>query len=329
MVDSEHEHKGGGRLLIGVSSCLMGENVRWDRGHARDRFVSEELAPWADFVRVCPEVEAGFGVPRPTMRLVEGEGEHEGQERLRIPSTGEDATERMRSFVAARVEALAALPLDGFIVKKDSPSCGFERVRVWGEHGVKHRRGTGLFTRGLLERLPGLPVEEDGRLNDPLLRDNFVERVWCRHRWRLLRRDEPTRDGLVRFHTAHKFLVRAHDEERYRALGRLVASFGTRPDEEVFDAYERTFQEALCVLTTRRKHANVLQHLYGYVKEGLSAREKELLLGSIEDYRKDVVPLVVPLSLLQFEVERRDQAYARGQLYFAPHPKELKLRNRH
>lgn len=324
MQDRAQSEPGAGRLLIGVSACLMGESVRWDRGHARDRFVTEELAPWADFVRVCPEVEAGFGVPRPTMRLVE----HGGEERLQIPSTGEDATERMRTFVAARVEALAALPLDGFIVKKDSPSCGFERVRVYGEHGVKHKRGTGLFTRGLLERLPGLPVEEDGRLNDPLLRDNFIERVWCRHRWRRLRRDDPGRDGLVRFHTAHKFLVRAHDEERYRTLGRLVASFGTRPDEEVFEAYERTFEEALRVLATRRKHVNVLQHLYGFLKDALSAREKELLLGSIEDYRRDLVPLVVPLSLLQFEVERRDQAYARGQLYFAPHPKELKLRNR-
>lgn len=318
--------EGAERLLIGVSACLMGETVRWDRGHARQRFLTDELAPWADFVRVCPEVEAGFGVPRPTMRLVEVDG----ATRLEVPATGEDVTEPLLAAVATRLDALAALPLDGFVVKRDSPSCGLERVRVRapGSDRVLRRDGRGLFTAALLERLPGLPVEEEGRLGDPLLRDNFLERVWCRQRWRLLRRDDETRAGLVRFHTAHKFLIRAHDEERYRELGRVVAGFGSAPDREVFDRYGRLFEAALAVLPTRGRHANVLQHLFGFLKDALAPREKELLLERIDDYRRGVVPLIVPLALLQFEAERREASYAAGQLYFTSAPEELRLRNR-
>jgi uncharacterized protein YbbK (DUF523 family)/uncharacterized protein YbgA (DUF1722 family) len=312
------------KLRIGVSACLLGEEVRWDGGHKRSRFLTDELDPHVEWVRVCPEAEAGFGIPRPTMRLADVEG----RTRLLIPKTGDDVTERLGAWVAPKVAQLAAAALDGFVVKKDSPSCGWQRVKVYGSSGVKHKDGMGLFTRALVERLPDLPIEEDGRLNDDALRDNFVERIWCRHRWRILRKHDETRAGLVRFHTAHKMLVRAHDEPAYRELGRLVAGFGARPDADVFDDYGVLFQQALARRTTRGKHVNVLQHLLGFLKDDLGRQEKQHLIDRIEDYKSGLVPLVVPLSLLQFEIERRDRSYPKGQLYFDPHPREFKLRNR-
>ncbi len=312
------------RPRVGVSACLLGEPVRWDGGHARERFVAHELGALVEWVRVCPELEAGFGAPRPTMRLVE----REGTARLVVPSTGEDATARLEAWIERGLERLAAAPLDGFVLKKDSPSCGLERVRVYGERGLAHRRGRGLFAAALLRRFPDLPVEEEGRLNDPALRDAFVERVWCRLRWRLLLEARPARADLVRFHTAHKLLLRVHEEEGYRALGRIVASFGTRPDADVLALYGAELARVLAVPATRGRHVNALQHLFGFVKEHLVPAEKRHLLERIEDYRRGLVPLVVPLALLRFEVERRDAAYARGQLYLEPAPRELGLKNR-
>lgn len=312
------------RPRIGVSACLLGESVRWDGGHARDRFVVQELAPWAELVRVCPEAEAGFGVPRPAMRLVE----RDGATRLLVPATGADVTERLRAWIAPRLERLASEPLDGFVLKKDSPSCGLERVRVHGARGLEHKRGTGLFAAALQARFPGLPIEEDGRLNDPALRDAFVERVWCGYRWRLFRERDSTRAGLVRFHTVHKLLIRTHGEQGYARLGRLVASLGTRPDGEVQDDYGAELRRTLALPTTRGRHTNVLQHLFGFVKEHLSPAEKRHLLARIEDYRGGLVPLTVPLALLRFESERRAVGWASEQVYFEPHPKELRLRHR-
>lgn len=310
-------------LRLGVSSCLLGETVRFDGGHARNRFVLDVLGQWFEWVPVCPEVEIGMGIPRPTIRLVGG---GEGV-RLVAPSTQEDFTDRMNSYAEKRVKELLALDLDGYVLKKGSPSCGMERIRVYDDNGVSRRDGVGLFAAVLLERWPQLPVEEEGRLNDAGLRENFIERVFCRNRWRRLVRRGLTRRRLVEFHTAHKLLLRSHNEAGYRRMGHLVGSAGKMPDRDLFASYEAELQHVMRTKATKKKHVNVLQHAMGYMKKLLSSYEKREILTAIEDYRSGLTPLVVPLTLLRFNIRRYDVGYLLGQLYFDPNPKELMLRN--
>jgi uncharacterized protein YbgA (DUF1722 family) len=268
-------------------------------------------------------MEIGMGTPRPTVRLVEeGRGV-----RLVAPSTGEDFTGRMLGYAEGKIAELSHLDLDGYILKKGSPSCGMERIRVYRSGMVLGRNEVGLFARKLMERWPALPVEEEGRLNDPGLRENFIERVFCRNRWRTLVREGLSRKRLVEFHTAHKLLLRAHNEAAFRRLGKLVGSAGTIPDRELFAAYEDEFQRALRTTVTNKKHANVLYHAVGYLKKALEPLEKRELLTAIEDYRRGILPLVVPLTLLRYNIRRHSVEYLAGQLYFDPHPKELMLRN--
>ena len=318
-----HWHKQDQPLRLGVSSCLLGEQVRFDSGHARDRYVTDTLGQWFEYVAVCPEVEMGMSIPRPTIRLVE-EG---GALQLVAPSTGEDFTERMTAYAAAKVTELMKLDLDGYILKKNSPSCGLERIKVYRNEMPLRRNERGLFAAQLTERWPGLPAEEDGRLNDPALRENFIERVFARNRWRTLVEGGLTRRRLIEFHTAHKLLIRAHNETAYRRLGRLVGSAGTISDRELFAEYEVEFQGALRTKATVKKHVNVLQHALGYQKTLLDSVEKREILTAIEDYRLGLLPLVVPLTLLRYNIRRHDVEYLAGQLYFDPHPKELMLRN--
>lgn len=309
-------------IRLGVSSCLLGEMVRFDGGHSRDRFVADTLGAWVDWTPVCPEMESGLTAPRPTMRLVQ-EGD---RVTLEVPSTGEDLTESMESFAKERTGQLEGL--DGFVFKRNSPTCGLERVKVYRENGhVNHKEGVGLFAKQLQETWPGLPVEEDGRLNDPELRENFIERVFCRNRWRTLVKQGVTRERLVAFHTAHKLLLRSHHEGGYRAMGRVVGSFGTKPDEEVFAEYECWFTETLSHLVTTKKHTNVIEHALGYLKTELDPKEKRQIHATLEDYRLGLTPLLVPLTLLRFSIVKYEVEYLLGQLYFDPHPKELMLRN--
>lgn len=310
-------------LRLGVSSCLLGENVRYDGGHCRDGFLVDTLGRWFELVPVCPEVELGMTIPRPTIRLVEGEG----GTRLVAPSSGQDFTAAMQAFAQRKVDELKRADLDGYVVKRGSPSCGLERIRVYRGDMPVRRDASGLYTRALAEAWPALPIEEDGRLNDVKLRENFIERVFGRNRWRALVGGGLSRRRLVEFHTAHKLLIRAHDEAAYQRLGRLVGSAGTIDDAELYRAYELELQAALCTRSTARSHVNVLQHALGYLKTLLEPREKREILAAVEDFRRGLLPLVVPLSLLRYEIRRHDVAYLAGQLYFDPHPKELMLRN--
>jgi len=316
-------HSADQPLRLGVSSCLLGESVRFDGGHARDGFVAESLGRWFEFVPVCPEMEIGMGAPRPAVRLVE---ERRGL-RLVAPSTSEDFTERMVSFSERRVRELAELDLDGYVLKKSSPSCGLERIRVYRAGMPVRRNESGLFAAALLALWPALPLEEEGRLNDPRLRETFIERAFCRNRWRTFVARGPTRRRLVEFHTAHKLLVRARSEVGYQRLGRIVGGAGKSSDRELFATYELELQTALCTKSTPKKHANVLQHALGYLKTELGPAEKRAILLAIEDYRRGLLPLIVPLTLLAYEIRRHGVDYLAGQLYFDPHPKELMLRN--
>jgi uncharacterized protein YbgA (DUF1722 family)/uncharacterized protein YbbK (DUF523 family) len=311
-------------LRLGVSSCLLGNEVRYNGGHSRNRFVVENLGQWFDWEAVCPEVEIGMGIPRPTIRLESG-GDNV---RLVCPDTGEDFTQRMSRYSGKRVRELKkSAGLDGYIVKSRSPSCGMERIRVYGDANVKRRDGVGRFTEVLMELWPTLPVEEEGRLNDAKIRETFIERVFCRNRWRTMAKTGLSRKKLIAFHTAHKMLLRAHNEAGYRRLGKLVASAGQIPDQKLFKDYELMFSETLKTAATVKKHRNVLSHAQGYLKKIIDSGEKKEISTAIEDYAAGLLPLIVPLTLLRFNIRKHGVDYLNGQLYFDPHPKELMLRN--
>jgi uncharacterized protein YbgA (DUF1722 family)/uncharacterized protein YbbK (DUF523 family) len=311
-------------IRLGVSTCLLGEQVRYDGGHKLDRYLVNTLGLYVEWVPVCPEVEIGLPTPRESMRLV---GDPEAP-RLIAPKSGRDYTETMQSWARERLEELAAVKLHGFIFKKDSPSSGLFRVRVYDQNGMPRHIGTGIFPREVMNRLPLLPLEEEGRLHDMRLRENFIERVFIYYRWTHLLEEDPTPGGLVRFHTAHKLTLMAHSPSHYQEMGRLVAQAGSLPWEELVEKYGRLLMEGLEVLGTPGKHTNVLQHLMGFLKDALSRDDKAELLGLIEDYRQGLVPLIVPLTLLQHHLRRHPVPdWVHQQVYLGPYPKELMLRN--
>ena len=310
-------------LRLGISSCLLGHEVRFDGGHKRDQFLTDIFGRYVEWVPVCPEVEAGLGTPREAMRLV-GDPQHP---RLITIKSAKDRTEALERMTADRLRSLKDLELSGYIFKKDSPSCGVERVRIFNRHGMPNRHGVGLFARAYMERFPMVPVEEEGRLCDPVLRDNFIERVFCYHRWQQLERFPATRSNVVKFHTVHKYLLLAHSRQHYQQQGRLVAQADRYQPKDLVKNYGKLFMEALAITATRRKHVNVLQHLIGHMKCQLAKSERSEIDGLIQDYRQGLVPLVVPLTLVKHYVVRYGILYLRDQISLNPHPKELKLRN--
>jgi uncharacterized protein YbgA (DUF1722 family)/uncharacterized protein YbbK (DUF523 family) len=310
-------------IRIGISACLLGQEVRFDGGHKRDRFLTDTFGPFVEWVPVCPEVEAGFGTPREAMRLVGGEG------RLRLVTvkTGIDLTDRLESYARRRAEQLGKERLCGYVLKKDSPSCGNQRVKVYNAHSVPERTGRGLFATALHARLPFLPAEEEGRLSDPRIRDNFVERVFAYRRLQELFSGRWSVGALVAFHTTHKLTLMAHSVQAYQTLGRLVARAKSLPKPEAEAKYTDGFMTAMEVIATPRRHTNVLQHMAGYFKTVLDAASRAELQATIEDYRLGLVPLVVPITLIRHYVRHHEVTYLAGQVYLEPHPKELMLRN--
>jgi len=311
-------------LRVGVSACLLGQEVRFDGGHKRDAFLVETLGQFIEFVPVCPEFELGLSVPRETLRL-----EREGDDvRLVAPRSGIDHSESMRAFAARRTASLASENLSGYVLKKNSPSCGMERVRVYGARGTASRDGRGLFADALIRRYPHLPVEEEGRLCDARIRDNFIERIFAYHRLRQFFAQRWTHRGLIAFHTAHKLQLMAHAPRIYAELGRIVADARGRDRVKLRENYEAAFTTALAKLATPARHANVLQHITGYFREHLEADGRGELAALIENYRNGLVPLIVPITLIRHHVRRFAVAYLKGQVYLEPDPKELMLRNR-
>ena len=310
-------------IRIGISSCLLGEPVRFDGGHKRDPFLTDTFGAFVEWVPVCPEVECGFGTPRESMRLVRVDGDV----RLLTVRTAVDLTDRLAAYTRRRVAELDAEELCGYVLKKDSPSCGMHRVKIYATGGVPEKAGRGIFADGLVQRFPALPVEEEGRLSDPRLRENFVERVFAYARLRRLFSGRWTLGGLVAFHTAHKLILMAHSPEAYRQLGRLVARARGTARAALERRYTGMFMAALTVIATPRRHVNVLQHMAGYFKEQLDTESKRELAAAIDDYRRLLVPLVVPMTLFRHHVRVHGVAYLAGQLYLEPHPKELMLRN--
>ena len=316
-------HGNGAPIRVGISSCLLGQEVRFDGGHKRDSFLTDVFGRFVEFVPVCPEVEAGFGTPREAMHL----SRIRGAIRLVTVKTEQDVTPAMERAIRRRIPALESENLSGYVLKKNSPSCGLERVKIYDGTGAPLARGRGLFADALTQRFPQLPVEEEGRLSDPSLRENFVERVFAYHRLRTLFAGTWSVGALVEFHTAHKHILMSHAPEGYRRLGTLVATARTVPRGQLKQRYAEEFMRTMAALATRRRHTNVLQHMAGYFKDRLDTESKVELQNTIEDYRLGLTPLVVPIALLQHHVRVHHVEYLAGQLYLRPHPKELMLRN--
>ena len=311
-----------GTFRIGISSCLLGNEVRWNSGHKLDKYLAHTLGQFVEYVPVCPEVEAGFGVPRESFRLV---GDPDSP-RLVTFKSKTDHTDRMLIWATKRVRDLEKEDLCGFIFKSDSPSSGMIRVKVYNEKGMPHKVGIGMFARAFMEHFPLVPVEDDGRLNDPLIRENFILQIFTMKRWRDNLARKPGMGNLVGFHTRNKLLIMSHSPKHYRSMGKLVADGKKMPIKELHQQYQLQLMKALKLKTTIRKHINVLQHVMGYFKKQLSSDEKKELLEVFDHYRSELAPLIVPITLINHNVRKYDQPYLKQQSYLKPHAVELKLR---
>jgi uncharacterized protein YbgA (DUF1722 family)/uncharacterized protein YbbK (DUF523 family) len=310
---------------IGISRCLLGDEVRFDGGHKRDAFLVTTFGRFVEWVPVCPEVEVGMGTPREPIELVaSGNGTPARRVRLLGVESRQDWTDRMTAFSASRVRGLASANLAGYVLKQDSPSCGLERVRVDGRVA---QNGRGLFAEALVRALPHLPVEDEGRLNDPARRENFIERVFAYQRLRVLFDGRWAIHSLVVFHTRHKLQLLSHSRQGYAELGRLVAGAVKHPRRDLSARYQDLFMTTLAKPATRGRHSDVMRHAIGHLERVIQPQDRDELLTAIEEHRRGIVPLVVPITLLRHHVRRHDVGYLKDQSYLEPHPRELALRN--
>ena len=310
-------------IRLGISRCLLGDKVRYDGGHKLDPFLTKTLGEYVEYVPVCPEVECGLPIPREAMRLVGDPA----SPRLLTQKTGIDHTRRMKDWAETRLAELEAEDLCGFIFKSKSPSSGMERVKVYSETGNLIGQSVGIFARMFMERFPLLPVEEEGRLHDVHLRENFIDRIFVLRRYRDMLKNGQSLGNLVIFHTRHKLQILAHSPEIYRAMGQLVAKGKDMPKEQLFKKYHELLMTAMRMKATPPKHRNVLQHIMGYFKADLLPDEKQELLELINQFARGVVPLIVPVTLLNHYVMKYEDFYLQDQTFLRPHPVELKLRN--
>jgi len=311
------------RPRIGVSSCLLGEKVRFDGGHKRDHFLTDTFGQFVDWVPVCPEVECGLPVPRESMHLA---GDPEAP-RLVTTKTNEDMTARMKQWARGRLKELDNEELSGFVFKSKSPSSGMERVKVYGSSGMPRKVGVGIFARAFMDAFPLTPVEEEGRLHDANIRENFVERVFAMERLRKLVKGRASRRELVEFQARHKLQLMAHSPKLQKETGRLIARVAEFRPRELYRQYAELFAEALKQRATLGKNANVLQHAMGYFRDELTSDERQEAQELIESYRRGHIPLIVPVTMVSHYVRKYDTEYLRNQTYLEPHPLELKLRN--
>ncbi|MCA9470729.1 MAG: DUF523 and DUF1722 domain-containing protein [Nitrospira sp.] len=308
---------------LGISRCLLGDEVRYDGRHKRDHFLTSVLGHYVQWVPVCPEVEAGLGVPREAMQLVEPAE----SPRLLTINTKKDLTGLINRFSNKRIRELKDLRLDGYVFKKDSPSCGIRHVQLYDSEDRPRPKGVGLFAQAFQQSFPSIPIEDEGRLQDVSNRENFIAQVFCSYRWNQLFKQAFTHKAIMTFHAQHKYLLLAHSRTHYEDLGRLVASAKDFTPRRLAMLYSSTFMEALTVKTTVRKHVNVLQHLMGHLKKFLQPVEKEEFVEVISDYHRGAVPLTIPLTLISHYVRIFKISYLADQVYLHPHPKELILRN--
>jgi len=308
-------------IPVGISGCLLGHQVRYDGAHKYHSYIERTLGQYFQFLAFCPEVEAGLGIPRPAVQL------REIEHRIRVVGVKDhalDVTEALGQVGEQQREWLQSLC--GYILKKDSPSCGMERVKVY-KHGVPARTGVGVFADFLLQNFPALPVEEEGRLGDPALRENFIQRVFIRYRWQQLCEQGLTVNNLMTFHSRHKLIAMSHDQNRAKALGRLIAEVKSDNLSETAQRYLTDLMACLKIVATRGNHVNVLQHIQGYLKTKLDSDDKQELVDTIESYRLGNIPLIVPLTLLRHHFRKQPDAFIDDSYYMMPHPAELSLLN--
>ena len=310
------------KIPIGISSCLLGQEVRYDGGHKHSAYITQSLGEFFEFRPFCPEVAVGMPVPRPPIQLREVNNEIHA---IGVQDPLLDKTAALSAY--GTQVALQQRQLCGYIFKKDSPSCGMERVKVYGAKAMPERRGRGIYAAAFMETQPSLPVEEEGRLMDPHLRENFVERVFIYSRWQMYQARGMTAASLVEFHTRHKFIIQAHDEVAYRELGRLVSAAGSGDIQQTAQVYLLGLMSALQRLATTKTHTNVLMHIMGFLKSHLSSHDKQELLELIDEYRLGRLPLIVPVTLLKHYLRIYPDEYINQQFYLNPHPRELMLRN--
>lgn len=313
------------RINIGISSCLLGNKVRFDGGEKHNSYVTNTLSAYFDFVSFCPEVEAGMAIPRPPIHLVRKDNVIYIKE---VKDWSRDHTHSLESFCHTTADRIQ--PLCGFILKKDSPSCGMERVKIYDAEHPKSppvREGTGVFAGYLKTHFPLLPLEEEGRLTDAVLRENFIERVFIYHRWHNLKNQGMSMHGLVNFHADHKYIIMAHSPSEAKKLGQLVANTDGLELKELSETYIATLMSLLQKPVSRGRHGNVLSHLMGYLHDDLDSQDRAEMVETIEQYQQGYLPLIVPLTLLKHHFRRHPKPYIERQYYLNPHPRELMLRN--
>jgi len=312
------------KLKLGISSCLLGHKVRYDGGHKYDAWLVETLGQYVDYVPVCPEAGCGMSIPREALRLVGTKDDY----RLITVKTGIDYTDQMLEFSYETLKRLESEQLCGYVFKSKSPSSGMERVKVYPPHGgAAGKTGVGIWAREFMRAYPLLPVEEEGRLHDPVLRENFIERIFIMQRWWKMINSKPRAGDLVKFHTIHKYLIMAHSPQHYREMGKLVAAIRDLPFKQVLMNYLELLMTACKRAATPSKNHNVLLHILGYFKNELDHFEKQELIRLIDQYKDGMIPLIVPVTLINHYVNKYNKAYLGDQVYLNPHPMELKLRN--
>ncbi|MCK9335868.1 MAG: DUF523 and DUF1722 domain-containing protein [Candidatus Cloacimonetes bacterium] len=312
------------KLKLGISSCLLGHKVRYDGGHKYDAWLVETLGQYVDYVPVCPEAGCGMSIPREALRLVGTKDDY----RLITVKTGIDYTDQMLEFSYETLKRLESEQLCGYVFKSKSPSSGMERVKVYPPHGgAAGKTGVGIWAREFMRAYPLLPVEEEGRLHDPVLRENFIERIFIMQRWWDMVNSKPRAGDLVKFHTIHKYLIMAHSPQHYREMGKLVAAIRDLPFKQVLMNYLELLMTACKRAATPSKNHNVLLHILGYFKNELDHFEKQELIRLIDQYKDGMIPLIVPVTLINHYVNKYNKAYLGDQVYLNPHPMELKLRN--
>lgn len=309
-------------MKIAVSACLLGEKIRFDGGHKHDRFITDELSRFAEFVPFCPE-HLAFGTPRPSIRLLRLENQ------IYVHSNKDDAdlTERLIQTSHDELSKISHAPLSGIIFKSKSPSCGMKSAKTYLENGFCEGKEDGIFASMCRERYPLLPMEEEGRLQDAWLRENFVMQLFAYDAYEQFKASVPEVGDLVRFHTRHKFLLQAKDEQLYRELGNIVANHDALKDETLLAMYELGFKTAISRKSSIKRTRNVLEHMAGFFKNDLTKSEKEILHGQINDFADKIIPLIVPLSTIALYAQKYDIRYLKDQTFLNPYPKTLALRS--
>ncbi len=313
-------------IHVGVSSCLLGNKVRFDSGHKYNNYINKTLGDYFELRPFCPEVNIGLKTPREPIRLISNPSESAEQQIQCVGTKTPElnVTDSLKQSATQQQNWIA--DLSGYIVKRDSPSCGMERVKLY-RNGHPERSGIGIFTEQIMKNFPNLPIEEEGRLCDPRLRENFIARVFIYHRWKHLTKNNLTWESLYQFHAQHKFILMSHHQIRAKKLGQLLASKQNNHIESVAEAYIDELMNILKIIATPKNHTNALQHVAGFLKRHLDETDRGILKETIENYRKGFIPLIVPILLLKNFLKKHNQSYLKNSLYLSPYPNELALRN--